>query len=74
MLTNVSVGNSAGHLKAPDTWYISVMDKSFGINISVLKDLPLEYIQTKNELKLQIHWAVKRRFVIKCMLNFEQCS
>ena len=73
---NVSAGNSAGHPKAPDTWYISVMDKSFGIKISVLKDLPLGYIHTKNELKPQIHWAVKRRFIIERYVKtqFEKCS
>ena len=45
----VSAGNS-GHPKTMDTWYISAMDKSFGLKILVLKHLPLGYIHTKNEL------------------------
>ena len=51
--TGISAGNS-GQPKTPDTWYISVMDKSFGLKISVLKHFPLGYIHTKSELKTQL--------------------
>ena len=34
-MSKVSVGNF-GHPKTPDTWFMSAMDKSFGLKILVL--------------------------------------
>ena len=61
---NVIAGNS-GHLKTPDSWYISAMDESFGLKLLVLKHLPLGYIETKNELKAQKHCTANLAFVLK---------
>ena len=61
--SKVSAGNS-GHRRTPDTLYVSAMDKPFGLKYLVLKRLPLGYIQTKNELKAQRHWAANLRFVL----------
>ena len=41
------------------------MDNSFGLKIVVLKYMPLAYVHTKNELKIQSNWAVKHRFILK---------
>ena len=62
--SKVSVGNSR-HLKTPDTWYISAIDESFGLKLLVLKHLPVGCIQTKNELKAQMHCAANLTLVLK---------
>ena len=65
----VSASNS-GHLKTPDTWYISAMDEYFGLKLLVLKNLPLGYIQAKNEVKAL---RCKSNICIKnAFFNFEK--
>ena len=41
------------------------MDDSFGLKLLLLKHLPIGYIQAKNELNAQRHYAAILKFVLK---------
>ena len=43
---------------------MSAMDESFDLKLLVLKRLPLDYIQTKNEPKAQRHCTANLTFVL----------
>ena len=65
-MSKVNAGNS-GHPVTPDTRRILVMDVAFGLKFHMLRDLPLRYLQTENEVNPQRHWAAAHEFVSKTL-------